>query len=111
MTRLMPSDVEKEVHQVLMSVAGDSTSRPYLTAYQILSRLPSATCQRLIAERGRGGAKSGVYYGAPSVVATAAGMLSNIDIRFIDTGDLSIHIDGENVTAGCDVVGIYRLFG
>jgi uncharacterized membrane protein YgcG len=108
MPKLMPSDIKDEVKDVLENMR--SRGHSYLTAYQILERLPDTTRDRLIAERGVPGLKSGNYYAAANVVSDAAEMISNIEISFLETSSLSITLkDGTDITPGNANVGLYRL--
>lgn len=60
MANLMPSEIADDVRQVLLSAPDASRyGRCFLTAYQILERLPNATRDRIIAERGHGGQGAG----------------------------------------------------
>lgn len=72
----------------------------FLTAYQILDRLPAATRDRLIAEQTLGGRGAGVSYAAPSVVSDAAEKLPGIAISWIDTRGLRLEIAGHEVVPG-----------
>jgi len=110
MPNLMPTDVKNEVAEVLRNAAQADGNRPYfLTAYQILARLPKEIQQRLIQERTVGGRGAGVSYAAPSVVADAAAMLPDIEIEYIDNIGMQIEAAGQFLTPGFEVCGIYRL--
>lgn len=57
---LKPSDIVDEVRQILSNAnQGKGNSPKYMTAYQILNRLPSEISTRLIEERGLPGKGSG----------------------------------------------------
>jgi hypothetical protein len=106
----MPSDIKEEVKAVLKNMPIHSSGRSYLTAYQILERLPSTTRDRLMKERGTPGLGSGKYYAAASVVSDAAEMISNIEIALLETSSLSIKLrSGEDIEPGNKNVGLYRL--
>ncbi|HEY3320082.1 MAG TPA: hypothetical protein VGP72_06435 [Planctomycetota bacterium] len=106
----MPMDIVNEVQQVLaQSARGKGIEPSFVTAYQILERLPPAIRQRLKDERGRGGAGTGVYYSAPSVVAEAAAKVPGVIIGYLDTGGLKLVIGEEQVEAGNVLCGIYRV--
>ena len=88
MTRLMPTDIQEHVRNVLSNVHVDNNTqrgRSFITAYQILELLRADIRDQLIDERGRPGEGSGNHYAAANVVADAAGMLPDIEIAFIDT--------------------------
>jgi hypothetical protein len=112
MTNLMPSStiVTEAVRKALLDAATGKGSVPcFLTAYQILSRLPEGLRAQLIAERGRGGKGAAVYYAAPSVVSDAAERLPGIEVQYLDTGGLKLIIEGHELDAGSPVCGLYRL--
>ncbi|HEY2412165.1 MAG TPA: hypothetical protein VGI40_07985 [Pirellulaceae bacterium] len=81
---LMPSDILSEVETVLKNArTGKGTEPAFLTAFQILERLPSQLRDQLIQERGLGGKGTGVAYAAPSVVSDAAEKLPEIQISYL----------------------------
>src|SRR5260370_22968726 len=99
MANLMPSNIVDEVRQVLQSaIDAGRYGRCFLTAYQILERLPDSTRDRLIAERSRGGHGAGVHYAAPSVVSDAAEMLPGIEIMARDSRGLTIQFAAQPIT-------------
>lgn len=105
-------NIVEEVRSILRSAAtGKGTAPTYLTAYQILDRLPPELREQLITERGRGGRGEGHKYAAPSVVMEALKYLqraNEIDVSYIDTDGLRMLIDDEPVVAGNRVCAIYR---
>lgn len=112
MPNAMPSEIVDDVRRVLeKSSTGKGVVPSFLTAYQILDRLPKELRQRLIDERRIGGAGAGVYYSAASVVADAAERVPGVIVNYLDTASLQFQIDGHPValTAGNTVCGIYRL--
>ncbi len=110
MPNLMPSDITAAVADILRSASRADGNHPYfLTAYQILNRLPQDIRTRLIRERTMGGRGAGVSYGAPSVVSDAAEMLPNIKIDYIDNRGIQVEVAGHTITPGFEVCGIYRL--
>jgi hypothetical protein len=107
---LMPSNIRDEVRDVLARASrgkGDETT--FLTAYQILARLPEAIRARLIDERQLGGKGTGVHYAAASVVSDAAEQIQGVEVRYLDTRQLTIHVAGQLVEPGYQVCGLYRL--
>ena len=110
MPNLMPSDITHEVTAVLQNAArGDGNVPNFLTAYQILDRLPDRIRTRLIAERTLGGRGSGVSYAAPSVVSAAAEMLQpNVEIRYLDNRGITLQVASTQITPGFEVCGLYR---
>jgi hypothetical protein len=107
MANLMPSEIADDVRQVLLSAPdAGQYGRCFLTAYQILERLPNATRDRIIAERGHGGQGAGVYYAAPSVVSDAAEMLPGVEIMSLDSRGLTIQLAGQSITAGSGAIAL-----
>lgn len=105
MPDLMPKDIEGEVLAVLRSAHKDHKGYCYLTAYQILDRLPPTTRGRLIDERGLTGS-----YTAVSLVTRAADKLPGIDHPVaLDAQGVVFTIAGQPKTAGNPNVAIYRL--
>ena len=110
MANLMPSDIVDEVRQVLSrAIDANRYGRSYLTAYQILDRLPAPIRNRLIAERTAGGRGAGVSYAAPSVVSDAAETLPDIEIMAVESGGITIQVAGQGIAPGASAVGLYRL--
>lgn len=110
MSHLMPTDIVNEVAAVLRQAAhGDGTEPNYLTAYQILDRLPTDIRDRLIRERTIGGQGAGVAYAAPSVVSDAAEKVPGIQIEYLATRGLVIEVAGQQLRPGFEVCGLYRL--
>ena len=62
MPDLMPSEIVDDVRRVLEAAHRGRGSPNFLTAYQILDRLPPAIRTRLISERTRGGEGAGTEY-------------------------------------------------
>ena len=108
---LMPRDIIDDVRDVLLQAHQEKGSRPhYLTAYQILDRLPENLRSQLIEERTLGGKDTGEHYSAASLVSDATELLKpNIEIDYIDTEGLSINIAGTLVNPGYEVCGLYRI--
>src|SRR5205823_5662411 len=87
---LLPSDIVDEVRTVLAAARRGKGDRPnYLTAYQILDRLPETTRTRLIGERTGGGRDAGTVFAAPSVVSRAARM-AGAEVEYLDSVGLSV---------------------
>jgi len=107
--------LREAIHKVLEGAAkgrghGTAIRYPhYLTAYQILRRLPPAHHQALINEYGEPGKKAGRHFTAVSRVAQIARTIADYD--HLDASDLEFKFDeGEElVTGGSRVVGLYRL--
>jgi hypothetical protein len=107
---LMPADIASNVQRVLQKARkGKGTERPFLTAYQILNRLPKALRLQIITERKRPGKGAQVHFAAASLVSKAAAGLPGVEITYLDTRGLGFHVDGALVAAGYGVCGLYRL--
>lgn len=115
MTNVLPKEIVDEVRIVLGRAAkgkSPGSTTKYLTAYQILDRLPVDLRDRIINERGRGGTGEGVPYAAPSVVAMAAQMVckdTGGTIDYIDTAGLKVQVKDQCVEPSYEVCGLYRL--
>ena len=111
--KMMPTDIKNDVLDVLRTTSRGKGRRPtYLTAYQILARLPAAIRRRLIAERGRAGAGAKQHYAAASVVAKAGTLLRKshtVEIVYWDTRGSEFSIKGQiSARPSFPVCGLYR---
>ena len=100
----LPSAIVKDVLKIL-------PTEHYVTAYQILHRLPAAIQSKLIAGRGRPGAHSGRYYTSATDVAKAAEMLvrtGKAEKTWLDTKDLRLECEGKTIEAGNPSCALYR---
>lgn len=111
--KLMPSDIEKDVHRIIAKAKKGKGPKPHwLTAYQILARLDAKTRQQLITERGRAGKGSGSHFAAASVVMAACRRLARrklVEIDYLDAVGARFLIGGASVEPGNKVCGIYRV--
>lgn len=99
------------IGEVLQNAArGKGTRGHYLTAYQILRRLPEATREALIAEYGPPGRGAGKNFTAVSRVAQVAREIAHYD--YLDAGGITfdgVEDDAEDpIRSGYPVIGIYR---
>lgn len=93
MPNLLPTDIKAEVLAVLRVAATGRGDLPrFLTSYQILARLPEATRERLLAERGNAGQHGGQSYGPATVVAKAGELLKAERLARLE------YLDGSGVT-------------
>lgn len=107
---IMPTDIVEDVQTVLQNAHRGKGDRPnFLTAYQILDRLPARLRDQLIAERGLGGQGTGVAYAAPSVVSDAAELVPGRVIEYMDSVGITVEIAGQRRTPANQVTGLYRL--
>src|SRR3954454_14766131 len=110
MPDLMPSDIVDEVRRVLLEARRGKGNRPnFLTAFQILDRLPTEIRDRLIAERTGGGGGAGTTFAAPSVVSRAARSIAGVDIEYMDSLGLSVQVAAVPTATSDEVCGLYRL--
>ncbi len=104
MPPVKPSEIVKDVMRVL-------PKGHYVTAYQILHRLPTQIRSKVISGRGRPGAHSGRYYTSATDVAKAADMLvkrRRAKKSWLDTKDLELKCAGKTIKAGNPSCALYR---
>lgn len=112
MPNMKPSEICQDVETVLRKASkGKGTEPQFLTAYQILDRLPQAIRDRLVNERTLGGRGAGVRYSAASVVSDAAEDVKGVQIAYVDTKGLLLEVAGQQVNPGNRLCGMYRLPG
>ena len=110
MDKLKPSEIVDEVREVLENASsGKGESPHYLTAYQILDRLPDALKDRIISERGPSGKGAGSHYSSASLISDAAELVEDIEISYLDARGLSMTVGNLGIQAGFEVCGIYRI--
>ena len=109
MAKLTHAAIESDVRRVLQRatmvkgrVGGQMKSeRSCLTAYPILERLEPATRDRLVREFRNSGKGAGHHFSAANFVAQTARALADVEIRWIDTKELSLNIRNQSIKAGC----------
>jgi hypothetical protein len=110
---LKPTDsvLKEEVRRVLLAAGRHARfGRSFLTAHQILSRLTTTMRERLVDERELGGRGGGVQYSAASVVSECAERLGpEVEVVWLDTGGLSLHVADQSIPPGADKIALYRL--
>lgn len=103
------NELATPILDILARASRGKGPRPhYLTAYQILLRLPDAVRQALIAEYGEPGRGAGKNFTAVSRVAQVARDVAEYD--YMDARGLSFEFDEgeEGIEAGFPVIGLYR---
>lgn len=106
---LQPSDIVDDVRAVLAAAHRGKGDRPnYLTAFQILDRLPELLRARLVGERTAGGGGAGTVFAGPSVVSRAARM-AGAEVEYLDSVGISVQVAGVPVTPSYEVCAVYRL--
>lgn len=116
MSKITAGDIVQDVRNVVKSAFhGKRTTPAWVTAYQVLMRLPQATRDRLISDHGEPGKGSGNYYPASQVVKDALLMLNRNDevtIDYLDSNDeIGIKVPGGLIEPGNVTVAIYRYIG
>jgi hypothetical protein len=113
---VMPREIVEDVSNVLRSAAcGKGNRQPgFLSAIQILERLPTALKARLIEEHGPPGRESGSHSTATHVVEKSLRMLVNAGQAHkegMDSRGLQFQIDGEWVEPGYGLCALYQWIG
>ena len=103
---LMPTNIRDVVEQIIRH------SENYLTAYQILERLPPRLRDQLLNERGASGQEGRNRFTAVTVVTQAASMLCDAgtcECVYIDSGGIQFEVAGELLRAGNTASACYRI--
>ena len=112
MPNLMPTDLVNSVRKVLLKARRGGDRLPsFLTAYQILTRLPPTIKARLIRERGLGGKGAGTRYAAASVVSDAAECVPGVVVAYLDVKEIGLSVEDSSIVPSPKVCGIFRLPG
>lgn len=116
MSKITASDIVTEVRNVVSTAFHGQRKVPsWVTAYQVLIRLPDATRTKLIADHGEPGKDSGNYYPASQVVKDALLMLARdgeVAIDYLDANnEISIDTPNGPVKPGNVTVAMYRFIG
>lgn len=99
------------VGEVLANAArgkGEDHHHHYVTAYQILARLPDALRQALLTQYGQPGQGAGKNYTAASRVAAVAREIGRVD--YLDARGISFDGVGDEteIRSGYPVIGVFR---
>lgn len=102
-------ELEAAVLAVLANAAKGRGEHPhYLTAYQILERVPDGIRNTLIDELGKPGRHAGKHRTAVGPIKDAARRIAEVD--YLDARGLSFEYgEGEELSSGYPVIGLYRL--
>ncbi len=104
------TDVVHEIRRVLEHAAkGKGTHTHYVTAYQILDRLPRQMRADLIAQFGKSGAGVGDWQSAAKHIANLIKGMGGVDVDYLDTRGAQFRMADEWREAGYEVCGLYRL--
>ena len=109
MAKLKPTDIAPFVLEVLGKAPRKHGELSFLTAYQILDRLPKTVRARLIRERKLGGRGTGNRYAAASAVAKAAeAMKTSVEVHYLDTKTIELTVNKQAVKPTSRACGIFR---
>ena len=110
MAKIESGDLEPDVVRVLREAAVGRGNEPgFLTAYQILKRLPEKLQSELQAAYGLSGKEAGVNFGGASRVAQVADEAAIVEKRYLDTRGLQFDAgQGTDVEAGFSLCAIFR---
>ena len=103
---ILPNHIREEVENVLLNADN------YLSAYQILERLPASLRDQIIEERGIPGYGNGNSYTAASVVTDAAEMLKGPETFtsvYCEGSGLNFEVSGRPVRPGNSACAFYRI--
>lgn len=97
--------------ELLIVLRRTSASGPaFLTAYQLLSKLPSERQNALLARHGRPGKGCGKHFSAASAVAYALSKIRHlVEVQHVDTVDSTYIALGHRFYAGARRCGLYRI--
>lgn len=102
--KVTPKMLKEEVRNIL-----ENAGAGFLTAYDIVARLPQDTRQVLMSDRSRPGKGSGEYYSAASVVSQSA-QLIGAEVDWLHGKDHKYFCgEGDYVEGGNEKVALYRI--
>jgi len=107
----MADQLVQEVRRVLLNATdGKGTAPGFLTAFQILDRLPQELRDGLIRQRGGVGAGSGASYSPTKDIANAIKALGNeVEPLYMDARGITFKVGDETVSPGYGMISIYRI--
>lgn len=112
MAKVETAELSDAVLAVLANAATGRGSAPgYLTAYQILNRLPEVLRQLLVDAYGESGRSAGQPFGAATRVAQVADSLGpRVAKAYLDTGGLQFAVQQDDeVAAGYPLCALFRI--
>ncbi|WP_161602316.1 helix-turn-helix transcriptional regulator [Tautonia marina] len=102
--------LQQEVLQVVQDAVDTNGSHAWLTAHQILNRLPAATRDPLIKKRGGVGLGSGASFSPTRDVGIAIeGLGDVIERTVLDARGATFEVAGQSVPAGFPFIALYRM--
>jgi hypothetical protein len=100
----------QEIVSVLQTAKkGKGRAPAFLTAYQILNQLPTATRQGLETTYCPGGRGGGKHYSAATHVARVTARLADVEVFYLDTSEMELRIAGSNIVPSFEVCALFRL--
>lgn len=111
MARLESPDLEPDILRVLGQASiGKGAAPGFLTAYQILKRLPDELQRALLEAYGPSGKEAGVHFSGASRVAQVASEAPGVEKEYLDTGGLQFDVGAaDEVEGGYSLCAIFRL--
>lgn len=107
---IMPKQIVNDVVAILTQAKqGKGTQPCFLSSFQILERLPTATRDQIILERGMAGSGTGSHYAAATLVAQACEMVPGRDETYVDTKGMTFEVAGKSINPGYEICKFYRL--
>ena len=107
----MTTQLEREIRGILLDAKDPKGSNyAYLTAHQILNRLPASIRDPLIQKRGGVGLGSGASFSPTRDVGIAIeGMGDEIERAVFDARGVTFEVAGQRVPAGFPLIILYRI--
>ena len=102
------SSVANHVRNVLKEHGKNSEKNSYLTAYQILEKLPEPVRDRLIKKYGLGGEGSGLHNAATKVIARTAMTVTN-EVVYLHTSKITFSVQRKKLKPGPVECGLFRI--
>ena len=106
---LTTQDIAAHVRSILHEAASGEYAC-FLSAYQLLERMPADLRQQLIDERGEPGEGGGHPYSAAKLVSQAARNLG-AEVVYLDVKGMTFTVNDRTFAGGYPYLGLYRLQG
>ncbi len=102
--------LQQEVLQVLQDAMDTNGNYAWLTAHQVLNRLPASTRDPLIQKRGGVGLGSGASYSPTRDIGHAIeGLGVVVERTVLDARGANFEVAGQSVPAGFPFIALYRI--
>jgi hypothetical protein len=96
-------------HVLDLAAKGKGAHPQYITAYQILDRLPKVLRASVIAQHGDSGEGAKSWSSAAKYIANLIKGMGGVERSYLDTRGVEFRIGDEKRRAGYKVCGLYRL--